>query len=78
MRSPQGHHPVLLAVHHPMKMMIDLHAACVEVASTLRKTALSSPQTSRVRVRVPQMVVRGVVGVAAVLTLLRAQDTTPG
>ena len=70
-RSPQGPHPVLLAVHpQKMVMMIGLHAACVEVTSILRKTALSSPRTSRVRVRVSQTAVRGVVGVVAVPALL--------
>ena len=42
---------------------------CVEVTSTMRKTAPNSQRTSRVRIRVLLMIVRGVVGEAAVPVL---------
>ena len=57
-------------------MMITPHVACVVAASTMRKTARNLPPIV-VRIRVPQVVVRGVAGVAAVQALRGVPGKTP-
>ena len=73
--GPPGSPSSSLAVRRPVKMMITPHVACVVAASTMRKTARNLPPIG-VRIRVPQVVVRGVAGVAAVQALREVPGKT--